>query len=701
MAGKLAGPYALTPQEKRLIACAAKGEWWNPTWAGDEIILDYDPAYAYGWRENRTIRAEVFSALAAGEFWQGEEKVWPVSSKGLMVYRARISGDLDLEGATLRRTLWLRDCAFDAPAEFLDARTRTISFAGSHLPGLRMGRTIVDGDLYLNGGFTARGEVDLARADIKGLLDCGGGLFEKPDGTTLNAAAITVGGSVFLSNGFTAKGEVDLKGANIKGQLNCSRGMFEKPDGTALNADAITIGTYVILRDGFTAKGEVNFLRAEIKGQFICTGATFENRHGAALRVAASIVGADVFLGDGFTAKGEVNLVRAEIKGHFTCSGGTFENPGGTALNADASTVGGGLFLRHGFVAKGKVNLGSATIGANLDCRGGCFSTETRDALDMSLTKVGGALLLNGLRAPEGCDYGMAGRLLLPQASCRTYRDDPKSWPAPGQLVLDGFTYDRFDNCDTDCATRMRWLSLQPEEHRDGDFRPQPWIQAIKVLRDIGHDREARNLGIAFEKARAARKSTRWYWKFWHKITLWTVGCGYRPELAGLWSLGFVLAGWLVFASAANLGFIGPRDGSVIAYLAANPEKPLPEHYARFNALVYALDAYLPVIELGQDEAWEPANEPHGGVRLLAVDEDGWDCGSRLLLGQNASWLKAKSLPRSCGYPEDPRWHWLTGSLAWSFRHGLHRLVYWIVELAGWVLVSLYIAGMSGLMKKE
>src|SRR5262249_13508363 len=157
-----------------------------------------------------------------------------------------------------------------------------------------------------------------------------------------------------------------------------------------------------------------------------------------------------------------------------------------------------------------------------------------------------------------------------------------------------------------------------------------------------------------------------------------------------------ILFGWLTFAAASNMGFMAPRDGSVVAYLAANPRADLPEHYTRFNAAVYAADAYLPVIELGQDLSWEPSLKQQGGVRPLAADESGWTCTSRLLRGGNSIWQPPKDLARSCGHPEDPGWQWLTGSLYWLFSHGFHRVVYWLDEIFGWVFISLFIAGMSG-----
>jgi hypothetical protein len=35
------------------------------------------------------------------------------------------------------------------------------------------------------------------------------------------------------------------------------------------------------------------------------------------------------------------------------------------------------------------------------------------------------------------------------------------------------------------------------------------------------------------------------------------------------------------------------------------------------------------------------------------------------------------------------------------FAQGWHRVLYWSEEFLGWVFVSLFIAGMSGIMKNE
>jgi hypothetical protein len=308
---------------------------------------------------------------------------------------------------------------------------------------------------------------------------------------------------------------------------------------------------------------------------------------------------------------------------------------------------------------------------------------------------------------------------MLSQAKARAYSDDESSWAEDGRLVLDGFVWERFHECDTSWPTRYAWLRRQPGRHlglartgvastRDGpkpagsppgssSFRPQPWLQTVKVLRDMGHDDDARELAMLREIMRAQSAGTRWHIKLWLHLLRVTIGNGYKPQRALYWSLGFFLLGWLVFAAAADLGFMAPRDGGVIAYLASTPGAKLPATFTRFNAPIYALDNFLPIVELGQDQAWQPSDVRIGHRRI--TDDSKWVEGARLALGHDWSITDGGEDVRRTG-SESPQM--AVAQLAvWAFGLGVHRFLYWFLQIAGWLFVSLYIAGMSGIVKNE
>jgi hypothetical protein len=198
----------------------------------------------------------------------------------------------------------------------------------------------------------------------------------------------------------------------------------------------------VFLNDGFRAEGEVWLLGASIGGQLVCRGGVFSNPEGNALHADDAQVGRSAFLNDGFQAEGTVRLLGASIGGDLYCTGGTFHHPSGNALHADGFQVGGGVYLDDGFRAEGVVRLAGGRVGWLLD--------------------------------------------------------EEASWPAPGNLRLNGFVYTAIAAGPTDAKARLAWLARQPLR----PFRPQPYVQLANVLRESGHEADAKRVLIAKERAR-------------------------------------------------------------------------------------------------------------------------------------------------------------------------------------------------------
>lgn len=621
-----------TPEE-RLVECSANGTFWEPDKLGGKEP-DMNPANAATWN-NRTFCADTIRRLAIGDPGPDKNNPWPKSDRPLLIKGARIRGELDLRGATVKRDIWLEHCAFDEMIQLSDSRTKTVSFLGSLLSkGLRARRAIIKGSLYLNNGFVAGDEVNLEDVTITGNLECAGGSF------------------------------CNKSGAETR---------------------------YALLADSAKIGGDVRLKRAD-----------------------------DVSPRKVFQASGEVHFVDAAIVGNFDCEGGHFHNEGKVAIYANGLSCR-NLFLRKNFSAEGTVNFQGVRTHGQVACLGGVFSNAGKVALNLRFADIGSALLFkkaddDPLDTPPA---SIRGHLDLSQAKCRIFRDSKKAWPSKGELLLDGFTYEHFHDCSTSWRTRRKWLQRQKTDHLRHHFRPQPWTQAIKVLREMGCDSDSRELAICREVARARSKP----WmisfgqrnnkrsihigSFWDEFLRLAVGYGYKPWRALYWSAGIILFSWLVFALAGNLGYMAPREGSVVTFLADPKNDPtktaLPEHYTEFNALIYAVDVYLPVIELRQNLAWEPGSVQHGSLRELAPDEGWFDCTKRLVLGRNMNWKPVPAGNRpSCGSTADSGW---LGSLAawpvFAFRHGFHRLVYWLEEILGWIFITLLLAGMSGIMKKE
>ena len=403
-----------------------------------------------------------------------------------------------------------------------------------------------------------------------------------------------------------------------------------------LTADGLTTTGAVFLRDKFEAEGEVRLLGAEIGSNLDCSGGSFKVASGDALSADGIKVTGNVNLEDGFTAEGEVRLLSAEIGGDLDCSGGSFKVASGDALNADRIKVTGNVNLGDGFTAEGEVRLLGAEIGGNLECSGGSFKAATGDALSAQGLRLTGALFLR--------DVSILGGIDLATARIGTLVDgDLTVWQSGGH-ILDGFRYDRIIDV-TDADRRIAWLRQQRGTHLTSEFKPQPWEQLIKVLRDMGHPYDAGEVAIAKqEQLRAAGKIKGPVRQALHRLYGAFTGYGYRP-LRLVYSAGVIwFLASLLYAHAAAIGIMAPSNAEIIAHRQLHtdlrgavadsgacgvrgevqpgnfwPQCPgLPSEYTTFYSFAYSLDLILPLVDLQQEHDWAPAvsyTDARGTVR--------------------------------------------------------------------------------------
>ena len=383
-----------------------------------------------------------------------------------------------------------------------------------------------------------------------------------------------------------------------------------------LDADGIKVMRSVFLRDGFAASGAVRLPGAQIGDDLDCSKGSFTNADGNALVADRLKVTGGVFLRDGFVATGAVRLPDAQIGRNLDCGDGRFTNTNGEALVAGRLSVTGGVFLCDGFVATGAVVLLSAEIGGDLDCRKGSFAVETGNALDAQGMKLSGAMVLR--------EAAIGGAVDLASARIGTLVDgDLACWEAGGHF-LDGFHYERIAG-STKVNGRIAWLKSQQAVYLTTDFKPQPWEQLIKVLREMGHPYEAGQVAIAKQdQMRVAglfkgRVRSAMHWLYG---TL--AGYGHRPIWTVYWMLGVWLGCAFFFQVGGSYGYFGPTTP-----LLTNPQiaaridatcgnrrettkqiwtecKAMPAEYTTFQPLAYSADLILPLVNLQQDEDWAP-----------------------------------------------------------------------------------------------
>ena len=560
---------------------------------------------------------------------------------------ATVSGDLDLEAAIVPHPLDFDDCRIAGQLILRDARTRSIGLEGTSVQGISADRAVIEGALFLRNKFRATGEVRLIGAVIGGVLDCSEGVFEVEEGkerNALNADGLTVKGNVFLKSGFKATGEVRLLNVEIGGNLECSGGVFEVEKGDALSADRATIKGDVFLNDGFKATGEVKLLGAKIGGDLACGGGFFEVKEGAALTVQRL---------------GEVRLLNVEIGGNLECSGGVFEVEKGDALSADRATIKGDVFLND-FKATGEVKLLGAKIGGDLACGGGFFPRRAPHS-PLRLTMNGVFFWSPG---------EISGSVDLMHARVGTLSDDRNAWPlganSKASWYLDGFIYDALA-ADSPKDTRFRSGWLAANNTVDGGFAPQPYEQLIKVYKEMGHPAEARAIAIA--KQKKLRKPMKlnplsWVSWNWNWLSWLFLGYGYQTWRVLPWIAGFLVVGYFLFDLAHDGGYMQPSNARI--YMACDyvgkKGSCLHAGYPQFSPLIYAVDSFFPIVDLHQETYW---------------------------------------LPRKSGWAEPiiwaPDWapDWVPDLSKWS------KVYLWFHIAFGWILTTLAVVGLTGIVKKD
>jgi hypothetical protein len=533
-----------------------------------------------------------------------------------------------------------------------------------HEKGVHIEGAFIDGNLDLDGGQLV-GNLALGKCNLAGTINLRGAQtrtvnLEGSRCGGIVADGVNIAGNLFLRMAFRATGPVRLLGATVAGSINCAGGRFEGRDvsGNALLCDRAKVGGNIVLADGFVALGSVRVVGATVSGSLDCDGGQFEgsDNDGDTLVCDRAQISNNAFLRNGFVSTGTVRLVGTVINGSVFCQGGRFGAlvgaeerplPEDMALNLTGATVGGTLWLTGTPLAAfhGGVNLTDAKIHRLADA----VSEHTRR---------------------RAVDRFAAG-----------------AGEAPSSLQLDGLAYDRFGG-DTRLSARARiaFLALQSDRNLGVEFKPQPWNQMTKVLRDMGHDKEAITVAIEKqERLRRAGKINQFAVPF-HWLFGLLVGYGYRPMRV----VGWMAAIWLICACfyqvAAIQGVFSPISARVLndlRYERCWPQRGgnwtdcgfAPLDHSSFNPWAYSLDVILPPLDLQQKKEWFPmVRKPSGPVdHAINVRDD--------LSGQS------KTVITTVGQP-------------WAFGH-LIRLLVWFENIAGWTGSLLLAATLTGLIKKD
>jgi hypothetical protein len=634
----------LGPAEEKLLGAAL---------AGKPCVLGATRPDAPS--EVNQIRAGFLRFLALG----GENRN-TVHESGLRVQGAYIDGAVDLSGATGMAPLWIEDCTIQGEFSFRDAETKAVSLDRTAVAGIRGEGVMVDGSLLLRETII-EGSLQLFGAEITGTLSCTGCQIEgrpwKAQRLAADLETITIGGNLELRNGFRANGLILLDNSETGGTFDCSEGRF--------------LAGLDEMRSGQARRWDQGVRRA--------------------LKAHRLNLKGSLYLRD-CECDGELSFSGAQIGGDIDCRNGQFYNTAGednTALRFTRTEARGSIYLSDGFEAKGKVQLNGANVSGNIDCRGGIFSVPhtlsydaaapgeafAEDAISLVNAKVAGAFIIASFEGKELPAAVINGSLDLKSAHVRVLADGVSAWPKPTHsdglrnvIHLDGFTYDRFaGNAPIDARLRKIWLMRQPAAHVGRDFRPQPFEQLIKVLKNMGHPEEARRLAIERQGFLTRRRLAEWRTGphgairalgalIWAATGGLLIGHGYRP-LRVLFIMAAVgLACGFYFKLAAEKGVFAPRDSQVFLHEAFKDCRPEAggnwtdcaakvggkfAEYPQFNPWVYSFNVLLPVVDLQQEKSWVPMQRSIrfdlGGGHSLTIPD--WGTNALVLAELVFGWL--------------------------------------------------------------
>jgi hypothetical protein len=704
----LTDPMALTLKpslERRVRDAAAEGsvcDLWPRFGAA------FAPEAVRRW-DGGSIEAGVLADICTGAAMRRDVR-------GVHLVGACIVGDLDLRWASVKCPISFTDCRFTGKLRLDDAQAKSIELTNCDIAevsgirlcadgvvtidrvrtlvrlgleqaklvgGLRLsaskvrapvGRVAVAAErLMASGpvvfeGVTVRGQVLARQAEIEGGIVFSGCKFEVEgdEGRALDLCDATIRGGVRFQRDrdgdrSRAAGTVAFNDATIGGVLDCRGGFFSAVRGAALSFRSADVSGQVLLgaegaEEGFEAKGQVSLVGATLHAGLECSGALISN---PVVDVEAEESSGIAILADGINVTGMVELARAEspkratsvtgevrllgakISSQLILESGKFSNPDGDALSTDGAHVG-YVFLDGGVSVTGRVRLRGTHIERSLLIKGSTFigatgKDGTRLALDLRDVSVGGPFVLNSVSANGVVD--------LRGASAGSLVDDAASWglssdsqPANGPIPeLDGFVFDSFGQGAPTDFETRKRWLKRTPKHT-----PRAYLQLVRVWRNAGDETAAKKMAMERFNSKLDRDGT----DFSYKAARWplrlTIGHGYSPFRAVGIGIVLVLITWVLTACARDSDQLVPTHPPAGSSLKASRCTETQDHPC-LEPFLYALDLSVPVVNFGQRDAWHPGQKAGEFYRV-----------------------------------------WTTLMIA-----------------LGWVLASLIVAGMSGIVRRE
>ncbi|MFK4727436.1 hypothetical protein ABIE89_008536 [Bradyrhizobium niftali] len=552
----------------------------------------------------------------------------------------QVGGFVSFEGTVVDGALVLRNATIDANLNLSGA---TVSNPDG--PAINLARAKVSGDLFMTPSQGRRnavtGTIVMWNASIGGALQIRdasieGANFPLPAPVAISAEGMKVGGASFFER-TTLQGTLMLRGATIGTNLNLGGSRLSAHGQPALNLERTKVGgdLFMVPSEGTpnTVKGTIVLWNASIGGAFHIREASIEGPN-FPLAAPAAIAADGMQVGDFLLlirsqVAGLVQAKDLQIRRSVNMSGSTIDNPAGIALDLERSKIGGDLFIRPDrppgassstcrAVVNGGVIMTGTVIGGSVLIQDALQNGD--QALSFNRMNVSGVFVL------ENFESG-GGRLSLANAKVLAFSDGNTDWTGrPGSLLLNGFDYSFLSGdapttwrkrlvwlkCSVPAAPtwkqRLRWLQGTPLRKADAKAADEFNPQPFMTL--VGVLRRAGHdrdaKMIAINRHREARKFLGLGSFSWLGNILMEVSCGHGYRP---WLAALWIAGFVGFGAwTFNL-----KSGDLIMLKDSAAFKDTQKTYPPFDNVLYSADVLLPIVNLQQKDYWTPNSQTTSG----------------------------------------------------------------------------------------
>lgn len=543
---------------------------------------------------------------------------------------------LDLSRAEIAGRANLDGTVANATISFYQAKMGQLDLRGTNVH-VRTGTAVEMSGLSVAGtafgeGLVLQGVVNAADASFGELNFPRITIDSLGSGRAMNLARARIRGNAILSNS-VLQGALFLFGAQV-GHLDLMAMTIRVKSGPAIELSRADVtGTAACAR--LRLQGVMNAADARF-AQLILEGCTFEPSDGQALDMPRVFVAGRANLRD-LRCAGTIRASGGHVGGTFDLSAADISSKGERgALDISQCDFKGHLVMEHIHVL-GQVYGRDARI-SRLTVRDAVIDGGPGDAVDLSSASVTTLDLLPGIRARGGINFtdSTIGNLVTaeeaPQNEFLPPLSNATSWHV-------GAVHGALR---TDRREMSNWLSTIPLNGQNRRFTAHPWKEMARVYDQLGQPEDAKWI-----RRKAASRLTRLaplFPKTRRLLYSWTVGYGYYPLLvlvwlAALWLTTFVLA-------SSQAASFSPSDStkamSTISTAGEGQARPLritgetdpaPSDYPPFSPGLYAVDTALPAISTGQSSAWRVTGNTWLPAVFAIIKGAGWVLSAMFLAG--------------------------------------------------------------------